>query len=72
MDYIGETGRTLGVRAKEHMAGKRRGSLPPLGRHKNESHHGSDFDVKCIILVREADISVRKTLDFLYQSEILQ
>ncbi|EYC06420.1 hypothetical protein Y032_0076g1051 [Ancylostoma ceylanicum] len=62
--YIGETGRTLGVRAKEHMAGKRRGSLlTPLGRHKNESHHGSDFGVKCIILAREADISARKTLE---------
>ncbi|EYC03619.1 hypothetical protein Y032_0092g2523 [Ancylostoma ceylanicum] len=62
--YIGETGRTLGVRIKEHLAGKRRASLvTPLGRHRNELHHGDDFDVKCIILAHETDISARKTLE---------
>ena len=46
--YIGETGRTLAVRLKEHLASKRRGSLlAPLGRHKHEAHAGNDFDIKC-------------------------
>ncbi|EYC25300.1 hypothetical protein Y032_0012g1812 [Ancylostoma ceylanicum] len=62
--YIGETGRVLGVRIKEHLAGKRRSSLvTPLGRHKNQSHHGRDFDVKCTILAHETDTSARKTLE---------
>ncbi|EYC13230.1 hypothetical protein Y032_0044g1047 [Ancylostoma ceylanicum] len=62
--YIGETGRTLGVRIKEHLADKRRGSLiTPLGRHKHQSHGGEDFDVKCMILAHETETSARKTLE---------
>ncbi|EYB86981.1 hypothetical protein Y032_0270g862 [Ancylostoma ceylanicum] len=62
--YIGETGRVLGVRIKKHLAGKRRASLvTPLGRHKNQSHHGRDFDVKCTILAHETETSARKTLE---------
>ncbi|EYC19566.1 hypothetical protein Y032_0024g941 [Ancylostoma ceylanicum] len=62
--YIGETGRTLSVRIKEHMATKRRGNLAsPLGRHKIEAHNGSDFNVKCKILALESEISARKALE---------
>ena len=62
--YIGETGRTLSIRIKEHMAGLRRGNLrTPLGKHKNEIHNGSEFQVKCVILGYESDISARKALE---------
>ena len=62
--YIGETGRTLAVRLKEHLASKRRGSLiTPLGKHKHEAHKGRDFNVKCVILAHESETSARKTLE---------
>ena len=62
--YIGETGRTLSVRVKEHLASKRRRSLiSALGRHRHEAHGGDDFDVKCTILTYEKDISARKALE---------
>ncbi|EYB97674.1 hypothetical protein Y032_0138g2050 [Ancylostoma ceylanicum] len=62
--YIGETGRALNVRVKEHLASKRRSSLiSPLGRHRNVAHCGNDFDVKCTILTCEAEISARKALE---------
>ncbi|KAK6733433.1 hypothetical protein RB195_017272 [Necator americanus] len=62
--YVGETGRNLGVRINEHMAGKRRKSLiTPLGRHRHEAHNGNDYDVKCVILAHETEISARKTLE---------
>ncbi|EYC15092.1 hypothetical protein Y032_0021g380 [Ancylostoma ceylanicum] len=62
--YIGETGRALHVRIKEHLASKRRGSLiTPLGRHRYEAHCGNDFSVKCTILACEAEISARKALE---------
>ncbi|KAK6742395.1 hypothetical protein RB195_009952 [Necator americanus] len=62
--YVGETGRNLGVRINEHMAGKRRKSLiTPLGRHRHEAHNGNDYDVKFVILAHETEISARKTLE---------
>lgn len=62
--YIGETGRPLSVRVNEHMASKRRRSLiSPLGKHREDEHNGSDFDISCIILAVEHDISARKTLE---------
>ncbi|EYC20774.1 hypothetical protein Y032_0021g415 [Ancylostoma ceylanicum] len=62
--YIGETGRTLNVRIKEHMSAKKRGSVTsPLGRHKIETHGGKDFDVRCVILTHENEISARKALE---------
>ena len=62
--YIGETGRLLNVRLKEHLAGKRRQSLvTPLGKHRREVHGGNDFDVMCIILAIENEISARKALE---------
>ncbi|XGW24810.1 hypothetical protein V3C99_006346, partial [Haemonchus contortus] len=64
--YIGETGRMLGIRVKEHLAGKRRGSLlTPLGKHRLEDHQGEDFDIKCKILAYENEIGARKILEAL-------
>ncbi|XGW34592.1 hypothetical protein V3C99_018497 [Haemonchus contortus] len=65
--YIGETGRMLGIRVKEHLAGKRRGSLlTPLGRHRLEGHQGNDFDIECKILAYENEIGARKILEALH------
>ena len=62
--YIGETGRLLSVRMKEHLAGKRRQSLvTPLGKHRREAHDGNDFDVMCTILTYEGEIFARKALE---------
>ena len=62
--YIGETGRDLATRIKEHLAGKRRDmTTTPLGKHKIEEHNGNDFDVACTILGYEAEISSRKALE---------
>ncbi|EYC29564.1 hypothetical protein Y032_0006g3039 [Ancylostoma ceylanicum] len=62
--YIGETGRVLSVRIKEHLASKRRGSLvSALGKHKHDDHNGEDFNVMCTILAYEPDISARKVLE---------
>uniref|UniRef100_A0A7I4Z2R7 Reverse transcriptase domain-containing protein n=1 Tax=Haemonchus contortus TaxID=6289 RepID=A0A7I4Z2R7_HAECO len=62
--YIGETGRQLCVRVKEHLASKRRNcSIAPLGKHRREGHAGCDFDVKCTILAYEDSIGARKTLE---------
>uniref|UniRef100_A0A7I4YM57 GIY-YIG domain-containing protein n=1 Tax=Haemonchus contortus TaxID=6289 RepID=A0A7I4YM57_HAECO len=66
--YIGETGRMLSV--KEHLAGKRRGSLlTPLGRHRLEEHQGDDFDIKSKILAYESEIGARKILEALHIRE---
>ena len=62
--YIGETGRPLRVRLNEHLASKRRQSLvSPLGKHRREDHDGVDFNVMCIILACEKEISARKALE---------
>ena len=62
--YIGETGRTLGIRIKEHLSDKRRKNLAsPLGRHRHELHGGDDFDIKFTILTLEKEISARKALE---------
>ena len=62
--YIGETGRPLAIRIKEHLASKRRADLrTPLGRHKVEHHNGEEYDIACTILGYEAEISSRKALE---------
>ncbi|EYB97997.1 hypothetical protein Y032_0135g1939 [Ancylostoma ceylanicum] len=62
--YIGETGRVLSTRLKEHLASKRRGSLvSALGRHRHDEHNGDDFEVACTILAHETEITARKTLE---------
>ena len=62
--YIGETGRALGIKVKEHLASKRRGNVvSALGKHKLETHKGNDFCVKCTILAYETEIAARKVLE---------
>lgn len=37
--YVGETGRVLAIRVKEHLADERRQKLAtPLGKHQREAH----------------------------------
>uniref|UniRef100_A0A7I4Z5C0 GIY-YIG domain-containing protein n=1 Tax=Haemonchus contortus TaxID=6289 RepID=A0A7I4Z5C0_HAECO len=68
--YIGETGRMLGIRVKEHLADKRRGCfLPPLRKHRVEPHQGNDFDIKGKILAYENEIGARKFLEALHVRE---
>ena len=59
--YIGETGRALGVRIYEHLAGKRRGNVgSPLGKHKVKEHRNEDFEAKCRNFGYEIDIAARR------------
>ena len=62
--YTGNTCKAPSIRVREHLASKRSGTLTsPLGRHKLETHHGDDFDVKCTILAYETEITARKALE---------
>ncbi|VDO23031.1 unnamed protein product [Heligmosomoides polygyrus] len=66
-EYIGETGRPLWVRMKEHMNGLNKCKhSTPLGEHRLRSHAGAIFGVAVTVLAREADITVRKTLEALW------
>ena len=63
-EYIGETGRPLCVRIKEHLDGKRRSKgNTPLGTHRMQKHSGGDFDIKVTILAQDAKTSTRKILE---------
>ena len=63
-EYIGETGRPLCVRIKEHLDGKRKiKENTPLGAHRIRSHGGGDFDIKVRILAQDAKTSTRKILE---------
>ncbi|XGW16426.1 hypothetical protein V3C99_001696, partial [Haemonchus contortus] len=63
-EYIGETGRPLVCRIKEHLAGLKN-SRPetPLGDHRRNRHGGVEFEVSVRILMREPTTSARKTLE---------
>ncbi|EYC04498.1 hypothetical protein Y032_0087g2047 [Ancylostoma ceylanicum] len=63
-NYIGETGRPLCLRIREHLEGKR--SLrksTPLGAHRVNNHSNNDFEVQVTILAQETDIATRKTME---------
>ncbi|VDL65011.1 unnamed protein product [Nippostrongylus brasiliensis] len=63
-EYVGETGRPLCVRVKEHLDGLRRGTLStPLGEHKVRRHEGLPIEVAVSILAREPDVAARRTLE---------
>ena len=66
-EYIGERGRPLCLRVKEHLAGMRRSKThTPLGAHKVQSHGDSEFEVSVSILTLESEISARKALEALW------
>ncbi|KAJ1359872.1 hypothetical protein KIN20_038414 [Parelaphostrongylus tenuis] len=63
-EYIGETGRPLCIRVKEHLTGKRNyDPKTPIGTHREQKHNGADFDVKVTVLAQESKTSTRKTLE---------
>ena len=63
-EYIGETGRPLRLRMKEHLDGLRRSiASTPLGTHRRMCHSNEEFPVTVNILAREAEIAARKTLE---------
>ncbi|WKY02527.1 hypothetical protein Q1695_016084 [Nippostrongylus brasiliensis] len=66
-EYIGETGRPLGERVKEHLGTLRRCDISePLGEHRLRCHDGAMVEVAVAILSRESEISARKTLEALW------
>ena len=63
-EYIGETGRPLCVRIREHLDGKLKSrTSTPLGAHRVGRHNGDDFEVTVKILGHESKTSARKTLE---------
>ncbi|XGW13724.1 hypothetical protein V3C99_000216 [Haemonchus contortus] len=63
-EYIGETGRPLYVRVKEHLSGLAGSRMhTPLGAHRVSFHAGLSFDVSVSILALETEIAARKTLE---------
>ena len=66
-EYIGETGRPVCVRVKEHLEGLNKCKIStPLGDHRVRCHGGLSFQVAVTILAREPDVSARKTLEALW------
>ena len=60
---VSETGRTLSVRMKKHLASERRKSLIlPLDELKVKAHGRGDFEVGCTILTYERRTSAKKAL----------
>ncbi|VDL62846.1 unnamed protein product, partial [Nippostrongylus brasiliensis] len=69
-EYIGETGRPLGERVKEHLGTLRRCDISePLGEHRLRCHDGATKEVAVAILSRESEISARKTVEALWIAE---
>ncbi|VDL82492.1 unnamed protein product [Nippostrongylus brasiliensis] len=63
-EYVGETGRPLCIRIKEHLEGLRRiTTFTSLGEHRARRHEGAHVDVAVSILAREPDIVARKILE---------
>ncbi|VDM56083.1 unnamed protein product [Angiostrongylus costaricensis] len=63
-EYIGETGRPLCIRIKEHLDGKRKlRRSTPLGTHRIQKHSGDDFEVKVNILAQQSKTPARKLLE---------
>ena len=66
-EYVGETGRPLCVRVKEHLEGLNKSNMStPLGDHRVRCHAGLSYQVAVTILAREPDVSARRTLEALW------
>ena len=62
--YIGETGRPLCIRVKEHLDGLKKSNMAtPLGKHRRQFHNDADIQVEVTILAYESEILARKTLE---------
>ena len=62
--YIGETGRPLCVRIKEHLDGLQKSkTCTPLGAHRRQCHENQLFETSVTILSRETEVVARKTLE---------
>ncbi|KAK6732228.1 hypothetical protein RB195_016547 [Necator americanus] len=62
--YIGETGRPLCIRIKEHLRGmKQSNAATPLGVHRRQCHENVPFCVAVTILSYEPEIIARRTLE---------
>uniref|UniRef100_A0A0K0DIX9 GIY-YIG domain-containing protein n=1 Tax=Angiostrongylus cantonensis TaxID=6313 RepID=A0A0K0DIX9_ANGCA len=59
-EYIGEAGRRLCIRIKEHLDGKRKARQ---GTHRIQKHRGDDFDIKVAILALDPKTPTRKLLE---------
>ena len=65
--YVGETGRPLCCRIKEHLDGLNRSKIStPLGSHRRLVHGNSQIEVGATILSREPETLARKTLEALW------
>ncbi|KAK6763170.1 hypothetical protein RB195_023762 [Necator americanus] len=63
-DYIGETGRPLCIRVKEHLDGLAKSkTFTPLGAHRRICHPNSEVEVYVRILSYESEITARRTLE---------
>ncbi|KAK6740014.1 hypothetical protein RB195_008467 [Necator americanus] len=63
-DYIGETGRPLCIRVKEHLDGLAKSkTFTPLGAHRRICHPNSEVEVEVRILSYESEITARRTLE---------
>ncbi|EYB83279.1 hypothetical protein Y032_0338g2923 [Ancylostoma ceylanicum] len=68
--YIGETGRPLCIRIKEHLDAMTRSRVTTaLGGHRRHSHGNSSFEVAVTILSSEPEIVARKTLEAFWITE---
>ncbi|KAK6736167.1 hypothetical protein RB195_019066 [Necator americanus] len=66
-EYIGEIGRSLCIRVKEHLDGLVKSKTSsPLGAHRRQCHDNTPFKIAVTILARESDVLARKTLEAFY------
>ncbi|EYC34569.1 hypothetical protein Y032_0001g473 [Ancylostoma ceylanicum] len=63
-EYIGETGRPLCIRIKEHLEGLAKIKADtPLGAHRRQCHENAPLTITATILSHEPDTLARKTLE---------
>uniref|UniRef100_A0A7I4YQ85 Reverse transcriptase domain-containing protein n=1 Tax=Haemonchus contortus TaxID=6289 RepID=A0A7I4YQ85_HAECO len=63
-EYIGETGRPLRTRIKEHLEGLRKSrTQTPLGMHRVLCHDGNELTISVTVLALETETTARKALE---------